>query len=235
MISLSIVESIISLFVFFLAYITANTIVGYCKAAIAYKLGDDTAYQLGFLTLNPMAHIDPIGFFFLIIFRFGWGATVPVNPYNLEGKFSWLKKIIAYFSDVFLHIVMAIFLLVMLIIGFGVKILYIALPMIAQGNLSQKTFAAMYPHTSSFFIIIGMITVITIFFNILYSALSFLINGFRFLFDIVGSDKIRQQWPLMAIIVPMVIMYIFIRPLFSIVGQTVLLIGTFIAQLLGGI
>ncbi|TYO95581.1 site-2 protease family protein [Desulfallas thermosapovorans] len=51
---------------------------------VAYRLGDNTARNQGRLTLNPVAHIDPIGFIMLILFKFGWAKPVPVNPYNLR-------------------------------------------------------------------------------------------------------------------------------------------------------
>jgi len=48
----------------------------------ARKLGDDTAERLGRLTLNPLAHADPIGTFLLPLLGvpFGWARPVPVNP-----------------------------------------------------------------------------------------------------------------------------------------------------------
>jgi len=45
----------------------------------AYKLGDPTARMSGRLTLNPIRHIDPIGFILLIIAGFGWAKPVPVD------------------------------------------------------------------------------------------------------------------------------------------------------------
>jgi Zn-dependent protease len=45
-------------------------------------MGDTTAKFAGRLTFNPLKHIDPIGFFAFIFFRFGWAKPVPVNPYN---------------------------------------------------------------------------------------------------------------------------------------------------------
>jgi Zn-dependent protease len=50
----------------------------------AYRLGDDTASLQGRLTLNPMAHLDPIGSLVLLFTGFGWGKPVPVNPYRLR-------------------------------------------------------------------------------------------------------------------------------------------------------
>ncbi|OQA53105.1 MAG: Peptidase family M50 [candidate division WS2 bacterium ADurb.Bin280] len=53
-------------------------------AYVAFKLGDDTAKNEGRLTLNPLAHLDPIGTLSLIFFRIGWGKPVPVNPNNFK-------------------------------------------------------------------------------------------------------------------------------------------------------
>lgn len=53
---------------------------------MAYILGDDTAKNQGRLTLNPIKHIDPIGFIFMLIFRFGWAKPVPINPNNFKHR-----------------------------------------------------------------------------------------------------------------------------------------------------
>ena len=50
----------------------------------AYALGDDTAKKMGRLTLNPIRHIDPMGFLMLLVFRFGWAKPVPVNMGNFQ-------------------------------------------------------------------------------------------------------------------------------------------------------
>jgi Zn-dependent protease len=47
-------------------------------------LGDDTASLQGRLTLNPMAHLDPIGSLLILVSGFGWGKPVPVNPYRFR-------------------------------------------------------------------------------------------------------------------------------------------------------
>ena len=46
---------------------------------MSYRLGDPTARNLGRLTLNPIKHIDPIGFLCMVLFHFGWAKPVPVN------------------------------------------------------------------------------------------------------------------------------------------------------------
>jgi len=60
----------------------------YAHAEAAYRQGDDTAYMLGRLTLNPLKHIDPIMTVLLPVvlwlshagFLFGAAKPVPVNP-----------------------------------------------------------------------------------------------------------------------------------------------------------
>ena len=57
----------------------------------AYKMGDPTAFGMGRVSLNPLAHIDPIGTILLPLVlviigapAFGWAKPVIVNPYNLK-------------------------------------------------------------------------------------------------------------------------------------------------------
>ena len=50
----------------------------------AYKLGDPTAKNLGRLTLNPMKHLDPIGFICMLLAGFGWANPVPINTRNFK-------------------------------------------------------------------------------------------------------------------------------------------------------
>lgn len=78
---------------FFLAWLVAVfygiTVHEFAHALAATSQGDETPRQLGRLTLNPLAHLDVLGFFMLIIAGFGWGKPVPVNPYNFKhGKAS---------------------------------------------------------------------------------------------------------------------------------------------------
>ncbi|MHC2995330.1 MAG: site-2 protease family protein [Candidatus Atribacteria bacterium] len=66
------------------AVLIAITIHEYWHGRIAYNLGDPTAAEAGRLTLNPLAHLDPVGTLMLLLFRFGWAKPVPVNFNNLN-------------------------------------------------------------------------------------------------------------------------------------------------------
>lgn len=67
-----------------IALLVAITIHEFSHAFLANYLGDPTAKLQGRLTLNPLAHLDPLGTLLMLIAHFGWGKPVPVDPYNLR-------------------------------------------------------------------------------------------------------------------------------------------------------
>ena len=69
----------------------AITFHEFAHGFVAYKLGDNTAKMEGRLSLNPFAHLDPIGTLMLVFVGFGWGKPVHVNPSNYTRKFSMEK------------------------------------------------------------------------------------------------------------------------------------------------
>jgi len=70
--------------VFALSLVVAVTIHEFAHAWVADKLGDPTPRINDRLTLNPLAHLDPIGTLALLIVHVGWGKPVPIDPYNLK-------------------------------------------------------------------------------------------------------------------------------------------------------
>ena len=60
----------------------------YAHAQVADWMGDDTPRMMGRLTLNPVAHIDPVGLIMLLVARFGWAKPVMINPGNFR---NWRK------------------------------------------------------------------------------------------------------------------------------------------------
>lgn len=66
------------------AVILAFTIHEFSHAFVAHKLGDPTPESLGRLTLNPLAHMHPIGFLLLVTVGFGFGKPVPFDDRHLK-------------------------------------------------------------------------------------------------------------------------------------------------------
>ena len=58
----------------------------FAHAWVADRFGDTTPRANGRLTLNPLAHLDPIGSLLMIVAGFGWAKPVPINPYALQRR-----------------------------------------------------------------------------------------------------------------------------------------------------
>ncbi|AEM78696.1 site-2 protease family protein [Thermoanaerobacter wiegelii] len=105
---------------------------------VADKLGDPTPRQSGRLTLNPLAHIDPLGLLMLWLLRFGWAKPVPINPlyFRDRKKGVLLVSLAGPLSNVLLAIVSRI-----LMIAFkDVPILYPLLYLLYIYNLIFAVF-----------------------------------------------------------------------------------------------
>lgn len=77
-------QSIENMLVSLPAIIIALTFHEYAHGLVATWLGDSTPTREGRLTINPIPHIDPVGFISLMIFQFGWAKPVMVNPYEFK-------------------------------------------------------------------------------------------------------------------------------------------------------
>lgn len=112
---------ILSLLIGIICLVAAVTIHEFAHAWAADRLGDPTARAEGRLTLNPVAHVDPVGtlllpFSLLLIsggaFSYGWGKPTPFDPYNLENpkRDIALISIAGPISNLLLSLVSAILL-----------------------------------------------------------------------------------------------------------------------------
>jgi Zn-dependent protease len=100
----SLITGIITLVIAFTAHEFAH-------AWTADQLGDDTPRLNQRLTLNPLAHLDPLGSLLLLIVGFGWAKPVPVNPYALRRRTPagmMLVSVAGPFSNLLLAIVAAL-------------------------------------------------------------------------------------------------------------------------------
>lgn len=104
--------------------IAALTIHEFAHAITADKLGDPTARSLDRVTLNPLAHLDPLGTIALLIAGFGWGKPVPFDPYNLENpvRDSALIALAGPVSNI-------LFAIVIVLVTLGLKLAGIVVPL----------------------------------------------------------------------------------------------------------
>ena len=59
-------------------------------AVTALRFGDDTARRAGRLTVNPVAHIDPLGLLMVVFVGFGYAKPVPTNPRLFKSRYAEL-------------------------------------------------------------------------------------------------------------------------------------------------
>ena len=74
---------IITTFIVFALLMVLGMVISvheFAHAWMANRLGDPSAKFVGRLTLNPFAHLDPLGTLMILFFGFGWGKPVPIDP-----------------------------------------------------------------------------------------------------------------------------------------------------------
>ena len=123
---------------------------------IANKMGDPTAKSLGRLTINPVKHLDPIGFLAMLIFGFGWAKPVPINARHFKNS-KWGMALTGIAGPV-----------ANLIIGLIGSILYgFTLPLRARLSAADGFVANIANVMPLFFYLVGMYNLIFMAFNLI--------------------------------------------------------------------
>ncbi len=107
---------------------------GFFQAWVARKLGDETPANMGFLTMNPLAHIHPIGFVCLLLVGFGFGKPIQFNSryYKNPKRDGAIQILSAPLAGLILAFVMSFIMYVLILIG------------TQQGILLNKTFVVLF-------------------------------------------------------------------------------------------
>lgn len=114
--------------IYLVAYFPVVTFIGYSQAFINHKMGDDTAKNMGFLSLDPTVHFDPFGFFFLMFpwqlldagDSIGFGQFIPYSLDGIYGRFKFLKKMVISFSAFISALISSIIWLLILALYLGI-------------------------------------------------------------------------------------------------------------------
>jgi Zn-dependent protease len=93
-----------------LAILLVTLVVGlsvheYAHARTAFQLGDLTAYLSGRMTLNPRAHIDPVGALVFLLAGFGWARPVPIDAFRLGRQGTLVVALAGPVSNVLLALI----------------------------------------------------------------------------------------------------------------------------------
>jgi hypothetical protein len=228
-------ELLVSIITFFIAYVAVNTLVGAFRAWVAYRLGDDTAQQVGLMSLNPIAHIDPIGALFLFFTYIGWGRYVPINPNNIYGPNRFLKLIALYAASPVGYFCFAVLGLLMLILISGSSIIMTAPTMIAFPQCLTHLFIAnAHPEFSSLTISLAFILIVFIYLSTLFCVIDLIINGCHLTAELLieRSPEYVEYRGYLMFLVPILIMVFFSSYLRYIVTMLMVYGGIILARLL---
>lgn len=184
MINVQSAEFFITLITFALVYTVSVALVGYFHAWVTDKMGDDTAAELGYMTLNPAQHVDFMGVLCLFLFRIGWGARIPIDSTKIQARSilgRWVKLYTAYWSDALAHVALATIAMTGLVIIFGHNVLQLSADMMLSGELSHMRFSLQYPDVSSMVISIALVLIACIYLNVFLAVFSFVFYGLELL------------------------------------------------------
>lgn len=123
--------------------LTAMPVHEFAHAFVADKLGDRTARNYGRLTLNPMAHLDPVGSLMIVLVGFGWAKPVPVNTYNLKNRaaIAWVAAAGPISNVMLATILMFVIQLAANLFGYAIPTaLILVFTIMIQTNLSLAVF-----------------------------------------------------------------------------------------------
>jgi len=142
-------------------------------------MGDSLPEDLGFLTLNPLVHLNFFSIMLNIIFQVmgsslfvGFGTYIPLDRDAIEGRFRWLKVFFAQMADVFVPFLVSVLSVFLLVIFYSYKaILLIANP------LSFRSTALILGAHASYLAIFGTCCLLAFFvFNYFLTVFNFFIN-----------------------------------------------------------
>jgi len=123
MLSLELVGTIQTVVALMLAYLMVASIAGAFQAWVAYRAGDDMARQLGFTTLNPFFHVDPVSLIIMpigyLIFGvvIGLGKPVPVMWNYFSAPYRWLKMTLVALAQPLAIMIMLYMLMILRLAG----------------------------------------------------------------------------------------------------------------------
>ena len=107
--------------------LTAIPVHEAAHAYVADRLGDHTARYQGRLTLNPMAHFDPVGSMAMILTGIGWAKPVPINPLNFKDtkKGMAISAAAGPISNLIVAVISLVVAKILLYAGYGMGMNYI--------------------------------------------------------------------------------------------------------------
>ncbi len=228
MINLVLAEFLFALILLLASYFISHTINGFMQSWIIAQLGDDTAKQSGFMSLNPLMHVDLFGLLALVFLGIGWLQTVPIDPYAFIGAWRYARLLCAYLTEAYVGICLAIFSRFVCVYSFGYYLTahliyklfsyYAKFFLVLFSGTSHLNIAALFAeHQSPAAITIAFLLVSLVYFNILVATISIIFNAFRYIL-VVGFERgysYIEYAEILSFIGPFLVVYVLGEGLFN--------------------
>ena len=222
MINVALAEYLFALILLVVAYFISHTINGFLQAYFIDKLGDPTAKQMGFMSLNPLDHVDTFGFLALIFLGIGWLQTVPIDPYAFIGSRRYLRLFFAFAAESLISIVLATTALFISVYFYGYFTTHLLVNKMFHyyskiflfffGSSEHLNIAGLFSgQHSTIAVVIAILLVSLVYLNVLIAMISSIFNTFRYLLVIgfeQGYDYIEYA-DYLAILGPFLVVYVF--------------------------
>lgn len=219
--NLAFAECLFALIILIAAYFISHTINGSIQAYVTWKLGDDTAKESGFMSLNPVVHIDLLGFLFLIFLGIGWMQTVPIDPYAFLGKWRHLRLGLAYATEAIVSVLLAIIALFLSVYFYGFVLThmvlfqlfkyYSKLFLIFFSTTGRLNIAELFSQQSTVTIVIVFLLASIVYLNIIIATISSIFNAFRYAL-VIGFERgysYMEYAEYLAILGPLLVLFVF--------------------------
>lgn len=222
MITLALAEFLFALILLITAYFISHTINGSLQATFLNVLGDPTAKNEGYQSLNPLDHVDLAGFLALFILGIGWLQTVPIDPHSFTGSLRYLRLLIAFALEAMISVSIATLALFASVYFYGYALtIHLILKLFTyyskffllflSSTASLNIASAFSPEYSTAGVVGAFLLISLVYLNISIATISFIYNGFRYLF-VLGFEKgyaYMEYADYTAIFGPILVIYVF--------------------------
>lgn len=233
-------QSLIEKIVLILTYFVSVPILGYFRAWVAKKMGDDTPQELGFLSLNPIEHVSILWLGVLVVLRtnFAFGRYIPINPFNIQGRWRWAKLSAAYLADACMGLVISTLSLFVFVAALRIHPAALARKMFNDGTTGLlASIGSYFPFktASNFEIMLALLLLSIVVFNILLAAFNIIINLFYIIFFAFFSPNVNSldhvNW--IMFIVPLIALSFLITPVEFLMYKFIFTAATLFGLLIG--